>query len=682
MVNMKNFYLKKLTAAILTVATATAILLPLSSCLKPIKKPELPKWDSNVTLKDGGAEIVWDEVPSAVSYKVYYSPGRFGEYSFIRSLTELSYFGEDEYGYYRVDAENADGEVVSSELYSYDLDTFGENVRVYSPDDNQTEIQEDIDEFRYSTGQFSDKRFAALFKKGKYNSLDLVMRYYMTFSGMGNLPTDVEIGKFNTHGELSGGNATCNFWCGIENITVNDTVQWAVSQATSFRRMKVNGGMFLTDQNGKTAWGSGGFIANTLVTGTLDSGNQQQWITRNSQWGTWRNGDINMVYAGCEGKFADAGYVWPEKRITTLEYTSAMREKPYLVFDEDYYVAFPELKENSKGYSWETDENALLSIEEFYVARADRDTSETLNAALENGKHLLFTPGIYAIDGPLNVKNPNTVLLGMGLATLKLTDKNTDTAIRISDVDGVSVYGLMIDAGKRSRTLMEVGENKTGVSHVENPVVIGDMYFRIGGAGDGSTAVDKALIINSNNVIGDNFWVWRADHGNKGTVGWEINKAVNGVIVNGDDVTVYGLMVEHFQEYQTIWNGENGLTVFYQSETPYDPPEQKVWKSEWNGTVYEGWASYKVADKVQKHRARGVGVYYVASKGLNNMFNLDHGIEAPSNSGIDLEHMAIANFLTNGGGIRHIVNQYGKELFVANGTKNQWTSFKGGIAVE
>lgn len=667
----------KAISALLSAVFLAGAIAPLAACAEP--KTALPVWDTHVEVQHNGETVTWDEAANAVSYRVYAAPSKFAPYEEVQSSGERSYRSPLRYGYYRVEALDQNGNPVKESLYSYDLDTFGENTHVYAATDPQEKIQEDIDSFRAETGQFSEKRFAALFKEGKYDKLDLVMRYYMTFAGLNASPKKTEIARFNTYGELSGGNATCNFWCGIENMSVNSTVQWAVSQATSFRRMNVNGGMFLTDQTGKTAWGSGGFIGDTAVSGTLNSGNQQQWLTRNSTFGTWVNGDINMVYSGCEGKFANADYVWPKRRVTNLPTTNVMREKPFLVFDGDYYVYLPSVKKDTKGISWNKDfDGEILSMDNFYVARADRDDAATLNAALENRKSILFTPGIYRLDKPLLVKNEGTVLMGMGLATLKLNDKNTDSALKIANIDDVSVSGIMIDAGASSQTLMEIGEQKSGVSHAERPIVLNDVYFRIGGAGNSATAVQTALVVNANDVVGDNFWVWRADHGNGGTVGWELNRATNGVVVNGDNVTVYGLMVEHFQEYQTIWNGENGFVAFYQSETPYDPPTQEDWMSEWKGTKYKGWASYKVADSVQKHTAHGIGVYYVASKGLKNEFDLDHAIELPSNAGIRVEHMATANFLNFGGRIHHIVNEYGEPCY--DGVKKQFTSFIGGVA--
>ena len=723
---------KKLTALILGGIIAGSLLVPLAGCIgNPGKEDEtvIPEWENNATLTENGVEIKWKEVENATEYRIYHSQSRFGDYKFEIAQTECEFVSFDKYGYYRVDAMNGE-EVISSEIYSYELDTFGKNTHIYSPYDNQELVQADVDRFKNNTSQFAWKeiyepvyeqnedgewvetgerllgegRYAGLFKKGKYNDLNLQMRYYMTFSGLDYLPTGVELGGFYTKGELSGGNSTCNFWCGIDNMTVNSDVQWSVSQATSFRRMKVNGNLTLHD-TGKTPWASGGFISDTVVSGNIDGSIQQQWFTRNSSWNKWSGCDINMVYSGCTGGFADKTYAWPERRVTVLETTNVMREKPYLVFDDGYYVCRPALQRNSSGVSWSENGESLndydeyISLDKFYVARSDRDNAKTINAALNNGKHILFTAGIYDIESPLLVTKPDTIVMGLGLATLKLAGNNKDTIMSVSDVDGVQLSGIMFDAGEYSQNLLRLGDKKTQVRHNENPTVLNDVYYRIGVADKGATSVDLTLEINSNDVVGDNFWVWRADHGNSGTVGWDINKTKNGVIVNGDYVTIYGLMVEHFHEYQTIWKGEHGFMAFYQSETPYDVPSrladgateenpeyaQDEWMSEWNGKTYQGYASYKVADGVKNHTAYGIGVYYVASSRLKNIFTLDHAIELPSNEGIHVEHMAIANFLNFGdkktnGGIRYIVNERGKSNF--DGAKTQFTSFIAGKYVE
>src|SRR5205085_1828070 len=102
-----------------------------------------------------------------------------------------------------------------------------------------------------------------------------------------------------------------------------------------------------------------------------------------------------------------------------------------------------------------------------------------------------------------------------------------------------------------------------------------DIYCRVGGYGPGKA--QYMIKIYDHHVIGDNLWLWRADHGRN--VGWKENTCDTGLLVQGDNVTVYGLFVEHTQSYQTIWNGNGGHVYFYQSEMPYDPPSNEIWRS-------------------------------------------------------------------------------------------------------
>ena len=175
----------------------------------------------------------------------------------------------------------------------------------------------------------------------------------------------------------------------------------------------------------------------------------------------------------------------------------------------------------------------------------------------------------------------------------------------VSDVDGVRVAGILFEASKAgSSTLLQVGEE--GEVHVARQ---GSRFSctisSAGPAAPTAGSTDCMVTINSNDVVGDNFWLWRADHG--AGAGWNSNKNANGLIVNGDRVTFYGLFVEHSQKYQTLWNGENGRVYFYQSEIPYDPPSKEAWGHDGQ----TGYASYKVADKVTNHEAWGMGVYSV-----------------------------------------------------------------------
>jgi hypothetical protein len=174
------------------------------------------------------------------------------------------------------------------------------------------------------------------------------------------------------------------------------------------------------------------------------------------------------------------------------------------------------------------------------------------------------------------------------------------------------------------------------------------VFARIGGAGVGKATV--SMEINSANVIVDHTWLWRADHGS--AVGWTTNTARNGLVVNGANVTIYGLFVEHFQQYQVLWNANGGKVYFYQSEIPYDPPNQDAWRS---AAGVNGWASYKVADSVTSHEAWGLGIYSVFTN--PNVF-VSRAVEVPRNPNVRFHHLTTVN-LTNNGGITRVIDDVG-----------------------
>jgi hypothetical protein len=270
-----------------------------------------------------------------------------------------------------------------------------------------------------------------------------------------------------------------------------------------------------------------------------------------------------------------------------------------------------------------------------------------MNAALRSGKHLLLTPGTYDLSEPIKVERKDTVVLGLGFATLRPV--HGTEALVLGDADGLIVSGLLFDAGEVvSPSLLRVGEGHGSQRHREDPISLSDIFFRDGGAGIGKTKSN--LVIESNDVLVDHTWIWRADHG--AGVGWEKNLSENGLTVDGDDVTIYGLFVEHHQKYQVLWNGERGRTYFYQSEIPYDPPTQAAWTS---GKGVDGWASYKVADGVKEHEAWGLGAYSVFR---HPDVVLSRAIEAPEVPGVRFHHM-VTVALDDKGEITHIINGTG-----------------------
>ena len=234
---------------------------------------------------------------------------------------------------------------------------------------------------------------------------------------------------------------------------------------------------------------------------------------------------------------------------------------------------------------------------------------------------------------------------------------NEEAAMIIDDdVTGVKVAGLIFDAGEHSKYLLKVGTEKNSNNNEDNPIVLQDLFFRVGGTTDTLTKADNALEINANNVLCDHFWIWRADHG--AGVEWYGNESDHGLIVNGDNVTCYALFNEHFQKYNTLWNGENGATYFYQNETAYDPISQEEWMSH-NGTV-NGYSSYKVANNVKSHYAVGLGIYnvfiytgedYDSSK---VQIQLDNAIEVPNSENVLVENACLQTFAKDDGALQRI----------------------------
>jgi hypothetical protein len=541
---------------------------------------------------------------------------------------------------------------------------FGPNVLIFDPSMPMATIQAKIDEVfkAQESNQFGTARFAYFFKPGQY-SLDVQVGFYMHVIGLGQSPDDVTItGAVRSKADWAKGNATQNFWRTAENLAVVPTLNnnidvWAVSQATALRRFHVKGSMDLWDRAYEPAWSSGGFIADSKIDNTIVSGSQQQFLTRNSVLTNWQGGVWNMVFVGDEQPPSGA---WPASPYSVVDKTPVVREKPYLTIDSagNYSVMVPALKQSSVGVSWGAGAPATpsLPLDAFYLAHAEYDTAGSINAALAAGKNLILTPGVYHLKSSLQVSRPGTIVLGLGLATL-IPDQGT-SAMTIADVDGVSVSGVLFDAGAtETQTMLQIGDAKSGADHAADPTALFDVSCRVGGANAGSA--QSCVTINSNNAFLDNVWLWRADHGSG--VGWTVNKSTNGLIVNGSDVTAYGLFVEHFQEYQTLWNGERGRVYFYQSEIPYDVPSQDAWT---HGGV-KGYSSYKVADSVKTHDALGLGVYCV----FNNPVILENAFETPTAPGVSFHHL-VTEWLgvAKGSAINHIINGQGATVsYVAQG---------------
>ena len=553
----------------------------------------------------------------------------------------------------------------------------GSNVLVFSPAMPAADMQRQIDAI-YAVQQHSEfgtQRNAILFLPGDYK-LDIPVGFYTQIVGLGATPDAVHItGNVHADASLPRNNATCTFWRGVEGFSVTPTggatsaqgitiapgtMQWAVSQAVFLRRMHIAGNLVLHQHRG---WASGGWISDSVIDGNVDSGSQQQWLSRNAEWASWTGSNWNMVFVGVNHPPAGE---WPSPPYTKIADTPVVREKPFLYVDSRgrWLVRVPELRKDSTGVTWHGGgtPGRDIPLSRFYIAHAG-DSAAAINAQLARGKDLLFTPGIYELSEPIRITRANAVVLGLGFATLKPVSGTA--AITTADADGIILAGLLIDAGEtKSPVLVEIGGEGSHVNHARNPISLHDVFFRVGGAGVGRADVN--LRVNANDTIIDHTWIWRADHG-KG-VGWDQNLSNNGLVVNGDRVTAYGLFVEHHQQYQVLWNGNAGRTYFYQSEIPYDPPTQTAWNSA-NGA--NGWASYKVADSVTTHEAWGLGVYSVFR---HPDVKLTRAIEVPVKPGVRFHHM-MTIALDNLGVIEHVIDDKGDAAIPKPRTVPQVTEF-------
>ncbi|MFE5513402.1 discoidin domain-containing protein [Streptomyces sp. NPDC056529] len=530
----------------------------------------------------------------------------------------------------------------------------GPNVHVIDP--STPNIQGKLDQVfqQQESAQFGSGRHAFLFKPGTYNGLNAQIGFYTQIAGLGLRPGDTTInGDVTVDAGWFNGNATQNFWRGAEGLTlnpVNGTNRWAVSQASSFRRMHVKGGLNLAP-NGY-GWASGGYIADSKIDGQVGNYSQQQWYTRESSIGGWSNSVWNQTFSGVQGAPATS---FPEPRYTTLDTTPISREKPYLYLDGNEYKVFaPAKRVNARGTSWANGapQGESVPLSQFYVVKPGA-TAATINQALAQGLHLLFTPGVYHVDQTINVNRANTIVLGLGLATI--IPDNGVTAMKVADVDGVRLAGFLIDAGPvNSPTLLELGPQNSSADHAANPTTVQDVYIRIGGAGAGKATT--SMVVNSDDAIIDHTWVWRADHGEGW--GWETNRADYGVRVNGDDVLATGLFVEHFNKYDVEWYGERGRTIFYQNEKAYDAPNQAAIQ---NGST-KGYAAYRVDDSVNTHEAWGLGSY--CNYNVDPTIVQDHGFKAPVKPGVKFHSLLVVS-LGGMGHYNHVINDTGASTIPA-----------------
>jgi hypothetical protein len=550
----------------------------------------------------------------------------------------------------------------------------------------QSQIQATVDSIasQQVSNQFGTQRYALLFEPGTYGSaadpLTFQVGYYTEVAGLGGSPGDVTInGTIDVYNQClpaaDGTNTNCialdNFWRSMSNLTINvaggtgcqaATDFWAVSQAAPMRRVAINGKLSLMDYcNGGPDYASGGFIADSAFSGsTVINGSQQQFIVRNSNLDGWSNGVWNQVFSGDIGAppttFPPTASAGP---YTTLATSPVTQEEPFLQTDAsgNYSVFVPALQHNSSGTSWQNGPAAgtAVPISKFFIATPSTPVL-AIDTALALGQNLLLTPGVYDLKAPILVSRPNTIVLGLGFPTL--VPQNGTAAMQVLGVPGVKLSGMIFDAGPRnSPVLLQVGGPLAAATgSTSDPALVQDVFFRIGGATAGSAT--DSLVVNSSHVILDDIWAWRADHG--AGAGWTSNTADNGLTVNGNDVTAYGLAVEHYQKNEVIWNGQGGEDIFFQNEMPYDAPSQAAWMS---GPATDGYPAFVISPRVTSFSGYGLGSYCFFNQGVP--IQSATAFSVPDTSGVQL-HDLLTRFLNGSGSINHVVNGTGAAVDTAN----------------
>ena len=580
----------------------------------------------------------------------------------------------------------------------------GPNVIIFNPSMSQASIQTELNTIstQQVPNQFGTQRYSIFFEPGTYGStadpLNFQVGFYTQVAGLGAAPSDVVInGTADVFNQCSAGEceATDNFWRSLSNLTLNVTLPttapayapdpddtygdgcdnsaeiWAVSQADPMRSVIVNGNLVLQDYCGGSSPPnndvSGGFMANDEVSGALDFYGQQQFFVRNSNIGSSSNYVWNMVFMGDNGAPA-TDFGQDGGQYTNVSQSPESQEEPFLYSDANgnLRVFVPALQKNSVGpsYASGTQAGSSLPISQFFVASPSTPVRQ-INAALASGSNLILTPGVYDLSQPIEVQDPNTIVLGLGFATLVPQDGNP--AMVTASVPGIKLSGLIIDAGpKNSPVLLQLGSANGGsftlpwgaAANPNDPTLVQDVFFRIGGATAGEAT--DSLVVNDNDAILDDVWAWRADHG--AGVGWTDNTANTGLIVNGNNVLADGLAVEHYQKDEVVWNGQNGEDVFFQNEMPYDPPSQAAWMSR---PTSAGYPAFVVSNDVKTFTGYGMGSYSYFDQGVP--IYATEAFKAPDYAGIHLNGLLTVFLSTEGsGGIDSVIDGIGGSSTIAN----------------
>lgn len=445
--------------------------------------------------------------------------------------------------------------------------------------------------------QFSDKRWAVLLTHGEH-AADVGVGFYTSLYGVGKTRSDVKITSF--YAEEGPVNSLQNFWRSVEGVTTtNASITWSTSQSCPVRRVDIQGDLYLAECD--TCWSSGGYLADARVSGRVVPRTQQQFFFRNCDFGKGvdTSNGVNFVFLGNSGNMSEQQD--KEPKVSVVDRVPELAEKPFLVEEDgDWSIAVPAARQASQGPGDESKLERSISMEDVYVAK-DGDTAEAINAGIVGKQALLLTPGIYGMERAVQITEPNFVVLGIGFATL--VNHQGDVALSVEAAD-VRVAGVFFDAGSHSSEALLRWSGDRGFLHDAITRMAATSYERNFHSSCSVPSTDTHVQIDGDGVTVDHTWIWHADHDDCDGQSDEAFSG-HGLLVNGNNVTAYGLMVEHTMRNMVQWNGEGGSTFFYQSEFPYNQPNFGS----------DGYHGYAVAPTVKTHQATGIGSYVIAGRG-------------------------------------------------------------------
>ena len=201
--------------------------------------------------------------------------------------------------------------------------------------------------------------------------------------------------------------------------------------------------MVLHQNNG---WASGGWMSDSVIDGNVDAGSQQQWISRNSEWGSWTGANWNMVFVGMSILRPANGPRRPTPRSTghpsfarNRSWRSTKRATGAFAFRRcaPTQWASPGTADRLRG----TPSRVTL----LHRPCRNRHRCHDQRPARAGKRSSLHARASTTSPSPSASRVPAPSSWALGFATLN--PYNGTAALTTADADGINLAGLLIDAG-------------------------------------------------------------------------------------------------------------------------------------------------------------------------------------------------------------------------------------------